>query len=201
MNSTEIYKADLSDFLIQGTLGQLNHSSIRDLKTTDSVVGAVIRSRLTPNDRLLLAGARAETAMKKLRDDVSFSFDATAIAPINKKRPDENPIQEREYIKTQKWPFEENAFDVVACTQDFSTLAEPLATLTEFLRITKHGGSLCIVAKCVGQLVVTQDIEGGFETGEKVHGEDLENMVSESGARNVVRIPCTRISQAFLVTK
>lgn len=202
LNSTEIYKADLSDFLIQGAFFQLSHSSIRELQATELVVGAVVRSRLTPNSNILVSGARADKKIRQLRDDADFAFDATAVCPIRKEQVDEGQLFEtKKELIAIKWPFEENSFDVVACTQDFSRLVDPKATLSEFLRITKHSGSLCIVIQSGGQLLASKNREEGFEKTERVSADDLENMISESDVEHAVRIPCTITSHAFLIRK
>jgi len=101
-------------------------------------------------------------------------------------------------------PFPENGFDVLTCAWGIETLDDPYPALSEFMRVTRGGGHVCLVfcadrpPRSLADRALRHRISysgrGAFLSHERVH-----DLAKAAGARRIQSLHCSGSAAAMIL--
>lgn len=101
-------------------------------------------------------------------------------------------------------PFEDSSFDLVTCAWGLETLSDPRPALSEFVRVVRPGGRICLVF-CAD--LPTRSLVGAVlrrhvrhtERGRFLNCDTVTEDALRAGASHVQRLHCTGPAAALIV--
>ncbi|SLN66475.1 class I SAM-dependent methyltransferase [Ruegeria meonggei] len=101
-------------------------------------------------------------------------------------------------------PFDDDQFDLLTCAWGIETLADPRPALTEFVRVTRPGGHVCLVfcadrptPSLVGRVLRHSIINSG--RGTFLNCQNLRQLAETAGAERVQMLHCTGPAAAMIL--
>ncbi|WP_299951667.1 methyltransferase domain-containing protein [uncultured Ruegeria sp.] len=172
-------------------------------KNAQIALDTATRSRLIPNDHILIVGNGADRAMDHLVHDMDFDFVGTSLISGTCQTIDEgNTSTSRVCEENGSLPFISDAFDVVLCTQFLSSFESPIRRFNELLRVTKPGGSLCVALNEQPNNQLSNWLSSFRHRRANLSpSSELSSFLSCCSARRIVRLQSCDKSQALLIRK
>lgn len=158
---------------------------------SQAALRALSCARIAPGDEVMIVGENAEHLMHQLARDMDCVFEVTLVSPLKTRKFNQKSIDDARWVPRKKWAFSSDSIDLVICTQDFETLNSPKFVFDEILRVTKPGGSICLVLGGASYKLSDPELQGSC----------FSKMFYESEARRVIRTSYSSQTDAFLIRK
>ncbi|MEO0637077.1 MAG: methyltransferase domain-containing protein [Pseudomonadota bacterium] len=106
--------------------------------------------------------------------------------------------------RMQDLPFEDSSFDLLTCAWGIETVDDPYPALSEFVRVTRHGGHVCIVfyadrpPRSIADRVLRHRISHSGR-GSFLVDRQIRELAVAAGARRIQSLHCSGSAAAMIL--
>lgn len=167
----------------------------------EGAVAALLRPGVSLLDAACGSGAVARRLLRSAADDIDLvlldlSQRMLAACADIRARPVRGSMEHL--------PFTDNSFDLVTCAWGLETLCEPLLALSEFVRIVRPGGRVCLVfcadlpVRSIAGAVLRRHVRH-TQRGRFLNCDSVADDALRAGASHVQRLHCSGPAAAMIV--
>lgn len=164
-----------------------------------------VTALLRPGMRMLDVACGTGTVARRLLKGSSGHFDLVLLDASQRMLNKCGDIPAKRVFGCMKTlPFEPDSFDLLTCAWGLETLDDPVLAISEFVRVTRHGGHVCVVfcadrpsRSLMGHALrhkVTYSGRGSFLSHTR-----MRDVAKAVGARHVQALHCTGPAAAMIL--